>query len=78
MMTIRSGKCHRRLRTSWSVGSNCIDLVQPAFFFQCAFKKSCRGFDVLGRSGFRSRHEHVLHLLPHCPNSEGLGEVLDQ
>jgi hypothetical protein len=29
-----------------------------------------------GRSGFRSRHEHVLHLLPHWPNSEGLGEVL--
>jgi hypothetical protein len=58
------------------LGSNCIDLVQPAFFFQCVFKQSCRGFDILGRSGFRSRHEHVLHLLPHWPNSEGLGEVL--
>jgi hypothetical protein len=62
--------------TSWSGGSNCIDLVQPAFFFQCAFKQSCRGFDILGRSRFRSRHEHVLHLLTHWPNSEGLGEVL--
>jgi hypothetical protein len=53
-----------------------IYLVQPAFFFQCAFKQSGRGFDILGRSGFRSRHERVLYLLPHWPNSEGLGEML--